>query len=113
MKPVNGEHRPIIHSILCKSYFSGNVENKIIHRVALYATASTTSAAYIIGGAVREIGDSTADWASRRTSRIMEYKNGEWRTIGRLDSFRRSASSISNGDDTMVIGGAAIDGGGR
>ena len=113
MKPVNGEHRPIIHSILCKSYFSGNVENKIIHRIALYATASTTSAAYIIGGAVREIGDSTVDYVFRRTSAIRAYENGKWRTIGILDSFRKSASSISNGDDTMVIGGATLDGGGR
>ena len=50
------------------------------------------------------------DYNSRRTSRIMEYKNGEWRRIGKLDSFRKSASSISYGDDTMVIGGATMDG---
>ena len=43
----------------------------------------------------------------------MEYQNGEWRKIGTLASFRKSASSISHGDYSMVIGGAAIDGGGR
>ena len=84
-----------------------NVENKIIHRVALYATASTTSAAYIIGGLVRRIGDPTAE--ARRTLGIKAYENGEWRNIGKLDSFRKSASSISYGDDTMIIGGATME----
>ena len=53
------------------------------------------------------------DYVVRRTSAIRAYENGKWRTIGKLDSFRKSASSISNGDDTMVIGGATLDGGGR
>ena len=35
----------------------------------------------------------------------MEYRNDEWRMIGKLNSFKRSTSSISYGDDTMVIGG--------
>ena len=103
MKPVNGEHRPIIHFIVCKYYFSSNNENEIIHRISLYATASTSSAAYIIGGIVRFIGDPAGE--SRRTSRIMAYTNGEWLKIGKLDSFRKGISSISYGDDTMVIGG--------
>ena len=89
-------------------YFNNNLHKN--HRIALYATASTPSAAYIIGGVIRKVGDSTDDYAKRTTSRIMVYRNDEWHHFGKLNSFRRRLSSISYGDDTMVIGGGKPDG---
>ena len=97
--------------VLCKTncilkYFNNVSKN---HRIALYATASTTSAAYIIGGATRRKEDITNDSLTRSTSRIMEYRNAEWHKIGTLNSFRRGISSINYGDDTMIIGGITDD----
>ena len=39
----------------------------------------------------------------------MAYRNNEWRMIGKLNSFKRSTSSITYGDDTMIIGGRTAD----
>ena len=63
-------------------------------RIAFYATASTDSAAYIIGG-----------FAGRDVSTIAEYKNNKWRKIGNLNEPKRSSSAILNKGEFIIIGG--------
>ena len=63
-------------------------------RISHYATASTDSAAYIIGGFAR--GD---------VSTIAEYKNNKWRKIGNLNEPKRSSSAILNKGEFIIIGG--------
>ena len=61
-----------------------------------YSTASTSEAAYIIGGQyTREI--------------IAEYKNDAWRQLGTLTKGRNLHGSISLGDETMIVGGYSGD----
>ena len=60
--------------------------------MSFYSTASTSDAAYIIGGTYsREI--------------IAEYKNDAWRQLGTLTKGRDKHGSITLGDLTMVIAG--------
>ena len=66
----------------------------------MYGTTSTASAAYIIGGGIYG-----RNGVFGKASRIAEYRNGEWRNIGRLSMFKREISSISYGDEVMIIGG--------
>ena len=57
-----------------------------------YSTASTSKAAYIIGGAkTRDV--------------IAEFKNDIWRNLGSLVKPRDSHASISLNGETMIIGG--------
>ena len=61
-----------------------------------YSTASTSEAAYIIGG--------------RYTMNIIaEFKDGSWRQMGTLKKGRYFHGSIKLGNDVMIIGGAASD----
>ena len=60
-----------------------------------YATASTDSAAYIIGG---YNGD---DYVST----IAEYKNNKWRQIGNLNEPKYKMSAIFNNGEYIVVGG--------
>ena len=61
-----------------------------------YSTASTSDAAYIIGGMnTRFI--------------IAEFKNDSWRRVGTLAKGRRMHESIQLGDEVMVIGGWSSD----
>ena len=61
-----------------------------------YSTASTSNAAYFIGGQyTREV--------------IAEFKNDSWRQLGTLTKGRERHGSISLGDETMVIGGYSSD----
>ena len=64
-------------------------------RISHYATASTDSAAYIIGG---WNGDS-------RVSTIAEYKNNNWRKFGDLSKARYSSSAISFNGEYIIVGG--------
>ena len=57
-----------------------------------YSTASTSEAAYIIGG-----------WTT--LSIIAELKNDVWTQFGNLAKGRYSHGSISLGNEFMVIGG--------
>jgi len=67
------------------------------NKISLYSTASTSEAAYIIGGYYTE-------------EIIAEFKNNSWRQLGTLTKGRDSHGSISLGDETMVIGGYTYDG---
>lgn len=60
--------------------------------IANYATASTSEAAYVIGGR----------WSQ---DVIAEFKNNVWSQFGTLTSGRHSHKSISMGDEWLVIGG--------
>ena len=62
----------------------------------MYATSSTESSVYIIGGF-------TSDPTS--TPIIAEYKNDEWNNIGNLKQARIQHGVITSGSLTMVIGG--------
>ena len=57
-----------------------------------YSTASTSNAAYFIGGGYSK-------------DVIAEFKNGAWRQLGTLTKGRNKHGSISLNDETMVIGG--------
>ena len=64
-------------------------------RIYKYATASTDSAAYIIGG---YDGD---DYVST----IAQYKNNKWRRIGNLNEPKSGPSVIFNNGEYIVVGG--------
>ena len=64
-------------------------------RISNYATASTDSAAYIIGG-----------WNGYyKVSIIAEYKNNKWRKIGNLNEPKRDLSVIFKHGEYIVVGG--------
>ena len=69
-------------------------------RIYRYATASTDSAAYIIGG-----------WnGSYKVSIIAEYKNNKWRKIGNLNEPKSGLSAIFNNGEHIVVGGRVDSG---
>ena len=74
--------------------------NLTLRYVSYYSTASTSEAAYIIGGEYTK--DVKADI-------IAEFKNNAWRQLGTLTKGRYGHASISLGDETMVIGGISSD----
>ena len=65
-------------------------------RISNYATASTDSAAYIIGGR-------NGSW--EYVSTIAEYKNNKWRKIGNLNEPKSKLSAIFNNGEYIVVGG--------
>ena len=68
------------------------IHRSLLRKLYGYSTASTSDAAYIIGG------DKTRDV-------IAEFKNDAWRNLGSLVKPRDSQSSISLNGETMIIGG--------
>ena len=69
----------------------------IFSLIRAYSTASTSEAAYIIGGAnTRDI--------------IAQFKNDVWSQFGTLAKGRYYHGSISLGNEFMVIGGYSSDG---
>ena len=60
-----------------------------------YSTASTSEAAYIIGGVYTKY-------------IIAEFKNDSWRQIGTLAKGRAYHGTIQLGDEVMVIGGYTL-----
>ena len=62
-----------------------------------YSTASTTDAAYIIGG-----------YETR--SIVAEFKDNRWRQLDNLNKGRDLHGSLSIGDQTIIIGGRAVSG---
>ena len=68
----------------------------IFSYISHYSTASTSEAAYIIGG-----------WYSE--NRIAEFKNDSWRLIRKLARGRDHHGTIQLGDEVMVIGGWTKD----
>ena len=65
-------------------------------RIYGYATASTDSAAYIIGG----VGD-----GYETVSTIAEYKNNKWRKFGDLTKKRYDSSAIFFNGEYIIVGG--------
>ena len=63
-------------------------------RIIQYATASTDSAAYIIGG-----------YGGGYVSTIAEYKNNKWRKFGDLTKKRHSSSAIFYNGEYIIVGG--------
>ena len=64
-------------------------------RISSYATASTNSAAYIIGGYD----------GSTPVSTIAEFKNNQWRDTGNLNEPKSGLSAIFYGGQYMIVGG--------
>ena len=61
-------------------------------RISNYATASTDSAAYIIGG-------------NGYVSTIAEYKNNKWRKFGDLTKGKAYSSAIFFNGEYIIVGG--------
>ena len=68
----------------------------VFRQVIAYSTASTSEAAYIIGG-------------QNTKAIIAEFKNDGWRQFGTLKQGRHYHGSITLGDETMVVGGYGSD----
>ena len=62
-----------------------------ILRISHYATASTDSAAYIIGGFYK--------------STIAQFKNNKWLKIGDLNEGKDSLSAIFHDGEYLIVGG--------
>ena len=71
-------------------------------RIWAYATASTDSAAYIIGGFSYD----------GYVSTIAEYKNNKWRKFGDLTKKRGDSSAIFYNGEYIIVGGR-VEGYGR
>lgn len=70
-------------------------------RIYAYATASTNSAAYIIGG-----------WGpDGMISTIGQYKNNKWLNIGDLKEKKSSLSATFHNGEYLIVGGTTGDGG--
>ena len=67
----------------------------MFRKIAIYSTAATDEAAYIIGG---------SNGSSFYTT-IAEFKNDRWRNLGDLTQGRYYHGSISIGQKTMLVGG--------
>ena len=71
-----------------------------IFRISHYATASTDTATFILGG----LGGSL--WGDyERISTIAEYKNNEWSKIGDLNGAKSGTSAILHNEEYLVVGG--------
>ena len=73
-----------------------------ILRIANYGTASTDSAAYILGG-YYYLGIS--HYLDYRTSIIAQFQNNEWLKIGYLNEVKSDLSAILHGGEYLIIGG--------
>ena len=78
-----------------------------IFRISNYGTASTDSAAYILGGFV---GKTSYPW---RTSIIAQFQNNEWNKIGELKEVKSNPSTIVHNGEYLTIGGTAQTKSGR
>ena len=77
-----------------------------ILRISYYGTASTNSAAYILGGYYYLNGD-------QRTSTIAQFQNNQWSKIGDLREAKSSSSAILNNEEYLIIGGGTSSKSGR
>ena len=83
-------------------------------RIYWYATASTSSAAYILGGYFE-------NWVPKKGGRfekvrnyystIAEYKNNKWSKFGDLQKKRYGHSAIFFNEETIIVGGIVEDDG--
>ena len=65
-----------------------------IFRISNYATASTDSAAYIIGG-----------YGYEKESTIAQFKDNQWLKIGDLNEKKTSSSAIFHDGEYLIVGG--------
>ena len=72
------------------AYF--RLSNKFYLSISHYSTTSTSSTAYIIGGFLSP-------------SIIAQYKHGQWSKVGDLSTGRYGHGSITDGVQTIIIGG--------
>ena len=70
-------------------------------RISYYATASTDSAAYIIGGETYSDG-------YEYVSTIGEYKNNKWTKFGDLSKARKYSSAIFHNGEYIIVGGRVL-----
>ena len=71
-----------------------------ILRISSYGTASTNSAAYILGGYYYPNGH-------QKTSTIAQFQNNQWSKIGDLKEKKSNPSAILHNEEYLVIGGRA------
>ena len=78
-----------------------------ILRIYAYATASTDSAAYIIGGSYVDYYeyDDSFDSFDVSVSTIAQFKNNKWLKIGDLNEKKRSLSAILHDGEYLIVGG--------
>ena len=69
-----------------------------IFRISNYGTASTDSAAYILGGYYDLNGN-------QRTSTIAQFQNNEWQKIGELNEVKSDSSAVLHDGEYLIIGG--------
>ena len=74
-----------------------------LRKIAQYSVASTTDAAFVIGGYGGYDGSSRLDV-------IAQFKENAWSLYGNLQKRRDLHGSITSGDETMIIGGYTTDG---
>ena len=91
---ANGNRDQIILFIQSKFIFDFRFIFEIL-RIYKYATASTDSAAYIIGG---KSGD-------ERVSAIAQFKNNQWLQIGDLKERKDFLSAIFHDGEYLIVGG--------
>ena len=72
------------------AYF--RLSNKFYFSISHYSTTSTSSTAYIIGGFLSP-------------NIIAQYKHGQWSKVGDLSTGRYGHGSITDGVQTIIIGG--------
>ena len=70
-----------------------------ILRISNYGTASTDSAAYILGGIYLKL--------IERTSTIAQFQNNKWQKIGELKEIKSDPSAILYDGEYLIIGGDA------
>ena len=81
-----------------------------ILRIYHYATASTDSAAYIIGGSYSLLPyDYFDDDYDGSVSIIAQFKNNKWLKIGYLNEKKNSLSAIFHDGENLIVGGDTDD----
>ena len=73
---------------------------QIILRLVQYATVSTETSVFIIGGY------EYSPFVNNRKSSIMEYNNNFWNHVGNLHTARHRHIAIASGSMVMIIGGS-------
>ena len=102
---VNGDRHQSIRSTQREFIFkffvsiSDKLLDIVTFRISHYATASTDSATYIIGG---------YDGHSE-VSTIAQFKNNEWRKIGELQEPKDPSAIFYNGE-YLIVGGESANG---
>ena len=75
--------------------------NSHFREIYYYSVASTTEAAFVIGGMDRSLSDLDV---------IAKFENNYWSLYGNLQKARYGHGSITSGTRTIVIGGRTDDG---